>query len=97
MRRLTHAFDRGITNDRFCQCAAGEGRTRTGNRAYRQDFANVNLQTGDVIPQPLGTAAPAAPLVENAVRPSRPALEVADLPVVGWLVEVEAVAKYPSR
>lgn len=67
------------------------------NRGYRQFFANVNLQTGELIPQSVGTAAPKAPLVENAVRPSRTALEVANLPVLGWLVEVEAVARYPSR
>jgi enamine deaminase RidA (YjgF/YER057c/UK114 family) len=66
------------------------------NRAYRQFFANVNLHTGDVIPQRRGSADPAPPLVVNPVRPSRTALEVAGLPVAGWLVEVEAVAKRPS-
>ena len=66
------------------------------NRAYRQFFANVNLHTGAVIPQRRGTAEPAPPLVVNPVRPSRTALEVAGLPVAGWLVEVEAVAKRPS-
>jgi enamine deaminase RidA (YjgF/YER057c/UK114 family) len=66
------------------------------NRAYRQFFANVNLHTGAVIPQRLGTSEPAPPLVVNAVRPSRTALEVAGLPVAGWLVEIEAVAKRPG-
>ena len=66
------------------------------NRAYRQFFANVNLHTGAVIPQRRGTADPAPPLVVNPVRPSRTALEVAGLPVAGWLVEIEAVAKRPS-
>jgi enamine deaminase RidA (YjgF/YER057c/UK114 family) len=67
------------------------------NRAYRQFFANVNLHTGEVIPQRLGSAEPAPPLVVNPVRPSRTALEVAGLPVAGWLVEIEAVAKRSSQ
>lgn len=67
------------------------------NRAYRQYFANVDLETGEAIAQPTGTAAPRRPRVVNAVRPSRTALEVANLPVQGWLVEVEAVARYPAR
>ena len=66
------------------------------NRAYRQFFANVNLHTGAVLPQRRGTGEPAPPLVVNPVRPSRTALEVAGLPVAGWLVEIEAVAKRPS-
>jgi len=65
------------------------------NRAYRQFFANVNLQTKETIPQPRGTGEPAPPAVVNPVRPSRTALEIASLPVAGWLVEVEAVARYP--
>ncbi|MEU4810951.1 Rid family hydrolase [Nocardia fluminea] len=67
------------------------------NRAYRQFFANTNLTTGDTELVPLGSAAPAAPLVRNAARPSRFALEVASLPVAGWLVEVEVDAVYPAR
>ena len=47
-------------------------------------------------PPARGTADPAPPLVVNPVRPSRTALEVAGLPVAGWLVEIEAVAKRPS-
>ncbi len=64
------------------------------NRAYRQFFANVNLQTQETILQRRGTGAPAPPVVVNPVRPSRTALEVATLPVAGWLVEIEAVARY---
>lgn len=66
------------------------------NRAYRQFFANTNLDTGDTELVPLGTAAPAAPLERNAARPTRFALEVGSLPVPGWLVEVEVDAVYPS-
>ncbi|MEV6278536.1 Rid family hydrolase [Nocardia sp. NPDC051832] len=66
------------------------------NRAYRQFFANTNLNTGDTELVPLGTAAPAAPLVRNPARPSRFTLEVASLPVAGWLVEVEVDAVYPA-
>ncbi|RDI41536.1 Rid family hydrolase [Nocardia mexicana] len=66
------------------------------NRAYRQFFANTNLDTGDTELVPLGTAPPTAPLVRNAARPTRFALEVAGLPVPGWLVEVEVDAVYPA-
>jgi enamine deaminase RidA (YjgF/YER057c/UK114 family) len=65
------------------------------NRAYRQFFANVNLQTNDTIPQRRGTGEPAPPVFANPVRPSRTALEIASLPVAGWLIEVEVVARYP--
>jgi len=64
------------------------------NRAYRQFFANTNRATGAIIPVPMGTAAPAPPLVVNPARPSRTTLEVASLPVNGWLVEVEVDAAY---
>jgi enamine deaminase RidA (YjgF/YER057c/UK114 family) len=33
-------------------------------------------------------------VVVNPVRPSRTAIEVASLPGPGWLVEIEAVARY---
>ncbi|WP_433272993.1 Rid family hydrolase [Pseudonocardia xinjiangensis] len=66
------------------------------NRAYRQFFANTNLASGDTELVPLGTAAPAAPLVRNPARPSRFALEVQSLPVAGWLVEVEVDAVFPA-
>jgi enamine deaminase RidA (YjgF/YER057c/UK114 family) len=64
------------------------------NRAYRQFFANVNLQTGATIDQPRGTGAPGPPILVNPVRPSRTVVEVAGLPVNGWLVEIEAVARF---
>ena len=66
------------------------------NRAYRQFFANTDRVTGAVLHVPTGTAAPAAPLVTNPARPSRFTLEVASLPVSGWLVEVEVDAAFPS-
>jgi enamine deaminase RidA (YjgF/YER057c/UK114 family) len=62
------------------------------NRAYRQFFANVDLVSGAVVPVPLGSAPPAPPLVANRARPSRTTIEVASLPVAGWLVEVEVEA-----
>ncbi|TWD81286.1 enamine deaminase RidA (YjgF/YER057c/UK114 family) [Kribbella amoyensis] len=67
------------------------------NRAYRQYFANTDLTTGKFVPVPLGTAAPAKPFVVNKARPSRFALEIENLPVNGWLVEVEVDAAYPTR
>jgi enamine deaminase RidA (YjgF/YER057c/UK114 family) len=62
------------------------------NRAYRQFFANVDLVSGAVVPVPLGSAPPAPPVVANRARPSRTTIEVASLPVAGWLVEVEVEA-----
>ncbi|TDB88527.1 Rid family hydrolase [Actinomadura sp. 7K534] len=64
------------------------------NRAYRQFYANVDLDTGKVVKVPLGTAPPADPIYANPARPARVALEVENLPVAGWLVEVEVVAAY---
>ncbi|RJK95497.1 hypothetical protein D5H78_11755 [Vallicoccus soli] len=64
------------------------------NRAYRQYFANVDLGTGQTVPVVMGTRPAAPPLVANAARPSRFALEIATLPVAGWLVEVEVDAHY---
>ncbi|TDE15073.1 Rid family hydrolase [Jiangella asiatica] len=60
------------------------------NRAYRKWMANVDRVSGEVIAayQPVEFA--------NATRPSRTNLEVATLPVAGWLVEIEAVAAYPG-
>ncbi|MDO8941193.1 MAG: Rid family hydrolase [Methylicorpusculum sp.] len=60
------------------------------NRAYRKYFANVNLETGDVIP----AYEPVA--VINPRRPARSNLQVATLPVAGWLVEIEVIAAYPQ-
>ncbi|ORI16496.1 Rid family hydrolase [Rhodococcus sp. 1168] len=62
------------------------------NRAYRQFFANTDLDSNETELVPMGTAEPAAPMERNAARPSRFALEVASLPVPGWLVEVEVDA-----
>ncbi|WP_432546363.1 Rid family hydrolase [Kineococcus sp. SYSU DK004] len=67
------------------------------NRAYRQWFANVDLETREAVDVVLGTGEPAPPLRENAAVPSRSALEVATLPVPGWLVEIEVDAVYPEQ
>lgn len=61
------------------------------NRAYRKYFANVDLVTGDVI------QAYAPVYYANARRPARSNLEVATLPVQGWLVEIEVIAAYPPK
>jgi enamine deaminase RidA (YjgF/YER057c/UK114 family) len=66
------------------------------NRAYRQYFANTDLTTGQYVPVPLGTAPPAKPFVVNKSRPTRFALEIENLPVAGWLVEVEVDVAYPK-
>ncbi|MFI2296167.1 Rid family hydrolase [Isoptericola sp. NPDC019571] len=63
------------------------------NRAYRQFFANTNLATGETLDVQLGSAS-GEPMVVNAARPSRFALEIENLPVDGWLVEVEVDAVY---
>ncbi|MER7176680.1 Rid family hydrolase [Streptomyces mesophilus] len=67
------------------------------NRAYRQYFANTDLSTGEVVPVPMGTSAPKAPLTVNSARPARATMEVTSLAVPGWLVEVEVTAAYPRR
>lgn len=59
------------------------------NRAYRKHMANVDLVTGEVI------AAYQPVLFENPTRPARSNLEVATLPVAGWLVEIEVTAAFP--
>ena len=66
------------------------------NRAYRQFFANTNLKTGETMTVSLGST-PGAPMVVNPARPSRFALEIENLPVNGWLVEVEVDAVYPKK
>ena len=65
------------------------------NRAYRQFFANTNLATGETLDVQLGSTT-TTPMVVNAARPSRFALEIENLPVNGWLVEVEVDAVYPT-
>lgn len=81
----------------FLQNPSGEERMDFAgwNRAYRQFFANTNLATGATLDVQLG-AATVPPMVVNDARPSRFALEVENLPVLGWLVEVEVDAVYPS-
>ena len=54
-----------------------------------------DLATGKPIDVQLGSAT-TAPMVVNAARPSRFALEIENLPVNGWLVEVEVDAVYPK-
>ena len=65
------------------------------NRAYRQFFANTNLATGATLDVQLGSVT-TKPMVVNEARPSRFALEIENLPVNGWLVEVEVDAVYPG-
>ncbi len=65
------------------------------NRAYRQFFANTNLATGETLTVSLGSTR-GEPMVVNPSRPSRFALEIENLPVNGWLVEVEVDAVYPK-
>ncbi|MEV6304053.1 Rid family hydrolase [Actinoplanes sp. NPDC051861] len=93
------SYDDVITMRVFLQNPAGEERMDFAgwNRAYRQFFANTSLATGKPVDVPLGSAAPAPPMVTNPARPSRFALEVENLPVAGWLVEVEVDAAYPAR
>ncbi|MEU5881506.1 Rid family hydrolase [Spirillospora sp. NPDC047279] len=67
------------------------------NRAYRQFYANTDLATGKPVDVPLGSATPAKPLLVNPARPSRVTLEIENLPVNGWLVEVEVVAAFRHR
>ena len=60
------------------------------NRAYRKYMANVNRATGAVIPayEPV--------VVANETRPARSNIEVATLPVAGWLIEIEVIAAFPT-
>lgn len=93
------SYDDVITMRVFLQNPTGEAKMDFAgwNRAYRQFFANTSVSTGEAVPVPLGNAAPAAPMVVNPARPSRFALEIENLPVDGWLVEVEVDAAYPVR
>ncbi len=74
---------------------APPGQTRADyagwNNAYRKFFANINRQTGQVIPayEPV--------VVPNERRPARSNIEVATLPVLGWLIEIEVIAAYPEK
>jgi enamine deaminase RidA (YjgF/YER057c/UK114 family) len=69
---------------------AASGDYNGWNRAYRKFVANVSLTTGELLP------AYAPVIVENPTRPARSNIEVATLPVAGWLVEIEVVAAYPQ-
>lgn len=91
-------YDDVITMRVFLQNPAGAEKADFDgwNRAYRQYFANTNLADGTPVKVRLGSAEPAAPFVVNAARPSRFALEIENLPVNGWLVEVEVDAAYPA-
>lgn len=98
LERAGLSYDDVITMRVFLQNPDGEEQMDFAgwNRAYRQYFANTSLATGKPVPVRLGTAEPAEPLVVNPARPSRFALEIENLPVDGWLVEVEVDAAYPS-
>lgn len=91
-------YDDVITMRVFLQNAVGAEKADFDgwNRAYRQYFANTSLADGSPVQVSLGTAPPADPLVVNPARPSRFALEIENLPVNGWLVEVEVDAAYPA-
>ncbi|MFC6152423.1 Rid family hydrolase [Nocardioides yefusunii] len=81
----------------FLQNPAGEEKMDFNgwNRAYRQFFANTNLKTGETMSVSMGSTT-MEPMVVNPARPSRFALEIENLPVNGWLVEVEVDAVYPK-
>ena len=93
------SYDDVITMRVFLQNPVGQERMDFNgwNRAYRQFFANTSLSSGLPVAVPLGTAAPAPPMVVNPARPSRFALEIENLPVAGWLVEVEVDAIFPLK
>ncbi|WP_370614287.1 Rid family hydrolase [Mumia qirimensis] len=93
------SYDDVITMRVFLQNPSGAATADFAgwNRAYRQYFANTSLSTGKPVAVPLGSAAPTTPIVVNPARPSRFALEIENLPVGGWLVEVEVDAVYPSK
>lgn len=61
------------------------------NNAYRKFMANLDRRTGEVVPAYAPVEFP------NNARPSRSLLQVANLPVSGWLVEIEVVAAYPPN
>lgn len=90
------SYDDVISMRVFLQNPEGEEKMDFAgwNRAYRQFFANTNLSTGEVLDVQLGSVT-TEPMVVNDARPSRFALEVENLPVDGWLVEVEVDAVYP--
>jgi enamine deaminase RidA (YjgF/YER057c/UK114 family) len=96
LERAGLSYDDVISMRVFLQNPEGEEKMDFAgwNRAYRQFFANTNLATGKALDVQLGSAT-TEPMVVNGARPSRFALEVENLPVNGWLVEVEVDAVYP--
>ncbi|MFC5730677.1 MULTISPECIES: Rid family hydrolase [Nocardioides] len=99
LARVGLSYEDVITMRVFLQNPAGQDRMDFAgwNRAYRQFFANTSVSTGAPVGVPLGSAPPAPPMVANPARPSRFALEVENLPVIGWLVEVEVDAAFPAK
>ncbi|AEG43506.1 Rid family hydrolase [Isoptericola variabilis] len=97
LERAGLSYDDVVSMRVFLQNPAGEEKMDFAgwNRAYRQFFANTNLSTGEPMTVQLGSR-PTAPMVVNPARPSRFALEIENLPVDGWLVEVEVDAVYPG-
>lgn len=95
LERAGLSYDDVVSMRVFLQNPEGEEKMDFAgwNRAYRQFFANTNLATGEVLDVQLGSAT-TEPMVVNEARPSRFALEVENLPVDGWLVEVEVDAVY---
>ncbi|NKZ74756.1 hypothetical protein GS934_11920 [Rhodococcus hoagii] len=65
------------------------------NRAYRQFFANTNLETGDTNWCRWGRRHQ-PPRSSGTARPTRFARSVGSLPVAGWLVEVRWTRSYPD-
>ncbi|MCB7136717.1 Rid family hydrolase [Cellulosimicrobium marinum] len=97
LERAGLSYDDVVSMRVFLQNPAGEEKMDFAgwNRAYRQFFANTNLTTGATLDVQLGSTT-TAPMVVNPARPSRFALEIENLPVNGWLVEVEVDAVYPK-
>lgn len=63
------------------------------NRAYRQYFANTDLNTGEPMQLARGTSEIVSdPLIINETRPTRFAIGIWRMPVDGWLVEIEVDA-----
>lgn len=98
LRTAGLSYDDVVSMRVFLQNPAGEEKMDFAgwNRGYRQFFANTNLATGKPMDVALGSAT-GKPMVVNAARPSRFALEIENLPVNGWLVEVEVDAVYPDE
>jgi enamine deaminase RidA (YjgF/YER057c/UK114 family) len=98
LERAGLSYDDVVSMRVFLQNPEGEAKMDFAgwNRAYRQFFANTNLATGETMDVQLGSAT-TEPMVVNEARPSRFALEIENLPVNGWLVEVEVDAVYPRQ